>query len=304
MALTKPALLPNTPLCCPNGLAARMHVAMPVEPPVVLSLALPVSPRAAQGGNKRKIPFATVVTDLGSAHPSWMNDQVDVCFVPSDAVRKMWTALRSPPRPFASAMLCAPLAQALRPSCDQAHGPVPMHPPLTPHPVTHAHDHAHFWPMSPLPCSLVHVQVRNVAEKRGLTEDQIRQYGLPVRPSFWRGTRSKEMLTKELGLEKMRKTVLVVGGGDGVGSLGAIVEATATELGRTCPDGAQVVAVCGKNEELRARLAAKSFANVNVHVCGFVKQMSDYMAMADILITKAGPGTIAEATIRGETGGQ
>ena len=34
-------------------------------------------------------------------------------------------------------------------------------------------------------------------------------------------------------------------------------------------------------------------------VCGFVKQMSDYMEVADVIVTKAGPGTIAEATIRG-----
>jgi len=187
---------------------------------------IPLRVLTQKGGGMRKVPFATVVTDLGSAHPSWMNDQVDACFVPSDAVRK-------------------------------------------------------------------------VAEKRGLSGSQIRQYGLPVRPSFWRSTRDKETLTKELGLERERKTVLVVGGGDGVGSLGAIVESVARELSVTCPDSAQVVAVCGKNKELRERLQSKVFGDVHVQVCGFVKQMSDYMAMADVLITKAGPGTIAEATIRG-----
>ena len=40
-------------------------------------------------------------------------------------------------------------------------------------------------------------------------------------------------------------------------------------------------------------------AAIRVQVCGFVKQMSDYMEVADVIITKAGPGTIAEATIRG-----
>ena len=33
------------------------------------------------------MPFVTVVTDLGGAHPSWFNGGVDRCFVPSDVLR-------------------------------------------------------------------------------------------------------------------------------------------------------------------------------------------------------------------------
>ena len=181
--------------------------------------------RYSKGGG-RKVPFATVVTDLGGAHPFWFDKRTDACFVPSDAVRR-------------------------------------------------------------------------VAQRRGLKGDQIRQYGLPVRPSFWQTPRPRQQLFNELGLEADRKTVLVVGGGDGVGSLGKIVEATASQLSASCPGKAQVVAVCGKNQQLRDKLAAMEFGDVNVQICGFVKQMSDYMEIADVMITKAGPGTIAEATIRG-----
>ena len=35
------------------------------------------------------MPFATVVTDLGSAHRTWFDKRVDACFVPSDAVRQL-----------------------------------------------------------------------------------------------------------------------------------------------------------------------------------------------------------------------
>lgn len=31
----------------------------------------------------------TVVTDLGGAHPTWFHKDVDLCFVPSDPVRKI-----------------------------------------------------------------------------------------------------------------------------------------------------------------------------------------------------------------------
>jgi hypothetical protein len=37
----------------------------------------------------RQIPFVTVVTDLGGAHPTWFHKDVDLCFVPSDPVRKI-----------------------------------------------------------------------------------------------------------------------------------------------------------------------------------------------------------------------
>ena len=35
------------------------------------------------------MPFATVCTDLGGAHPSWFVKGVDACFVPSDAVHRI-----------------------------------------------------------------------------------------------------------------------------------------------------------------------------------------------------------------------
>lgn len=41
---------------------------------------------AANDGGSRRTPFATVVTDLGSAHPKWFNAGVDQCYVPSDVL--------------------------------------------------------------------------------------------------------------------------------------------------------------------------------------------------------------------------
>jgi len=201
------------------------------DPDMVVSLHpltqdLPLKVLGELGQGERRVPFATVVTDLGSAHPTWFHKNVDACFVPSDAVEQ-------------------------------------------------------------------------VAKTRGLADGQLRRHGLPVRPAFWEDAPPRAKLLRELGLTSDRKTVLVVGGGDGVGSLGNIVEATASRLAKECPDGAQVVAVCGKNAALQQKLEAKSWGRVDVQVRGFVNKMSDYMEVADCLVTKAGPGTIAEAAIRG-----
>merc|ERR1712194_738650 len=61
---------------------------------------------------------------------------------------------------------------------------------------------------------------------------------------------------------------------------------------------------CGRNTEVKAQLEAHPWADYNPDkppplILGFVSNVHEYMAAADILVTKAGPGTIAEAMILG-----
>ena len=53
-----------------------------------------------------------------------------------------------------------------------------------------------------------------------------------------------------------------------------------------------------KNKTTRKHLENYNW-NMPAHIYGFVKEMPDFMAAADILVTKAGPGTICEAFIAG-----
>jgi 1,2-diacylglycerol 3-beta-galactosyltransferase len=48
------------------------------------------APRATSSHlkNGRKIPFVTVVTDLGEAHPWWFNKKLDALFVPTRAMKE------------------------------------------------------------------------------------------------------------------------------------------------------------------------------------------------------------------------
>ena len=62
------------------------------------------------------------------------------------------------------------------------------------------------------------------------------------------------------------------------------------------PGGVQVVAVCGRNQALQRELETTQWpAGVVVKATGFVSDMEAWMAAADVVATKAGPGTIAEA---------
>mmetsp|Transcript_8219 Transcript_8219/g.21146 ORF Transcript_8219/g.21146 Transcript_8219/m.21146 type:complete len:445 (-) Transcript_8219:831-2165(-) len=142
--------------------------------------------------------------------------------------------------------------------------------------------------------------VRDVAIKCGMPEGKLRQHGLPLRAGFWtQETRSKEVMRKELGLETDLPTTLVVGGGDGVGGIAKIAEALGDEL-KDVEHPSQLVVVCGSNAKIKKKIEEMTFnPKVKVSVQGFVSNMEDFMAASDCIVTKAGPGTIAEAMCRG-----
>ncbi|XP_058111541.1 probable monogalactosyldiacylglycerol synthase 3, chloroplastic isoform X1 [Magnolia sinica] len=134
----------------------------------------------------------------------------------------------------------------------------------------------------------------------GLESNQIRVFGLPVRPSFCRAVIDKDELRKELEMDHELPAVLLMGGGEGMGP----VKKTARALGAALFDEAlgkpigQMVVICGRNQILRSTLQSDQW-KVPVKIRGFESQMEKWMGACDCIITKAGPGTIAEALIRG-----
>lgn len=145
-------------------------------------------------------------------------------------------------------------------------------------------------------------RVRNIATRCGLKNSQLRQIGLPVRPAFWSTSTTKLLARQKLDLSSAPSpVVLIVGGGDGVGGVGRVAKSVINRLSTsTCEVKPTVVVICGKNERLRAQLSEHLWpSEVDVVVRGFVNNMSDWMTAADLIVSKAGPGTIAEALIRG-----
>ena len=239
------------------------------------------------------IPFYTVVTDLGSGHCMWFERNVDKLYVASD-------------------------------------------------------------------------RLYNLARKRGGTApEDIVQTGLPIRHGFaiqnqkLMGDRtSKEGLEYQLSIRQQLKVIpdinkqciLIMGGGEGVGSLSQIVHELYISLTTNNID-ATICVVCGRNEKLQTELLekykdydfdldslsddipqgrfrlvtklkrkifnrrrkngddssstsssdskSKSRGNVDIVPLGFLTNIPEYMVAADILVSKAGPGTIAEAAAVG-----
>jgi 1,2-diacylglycerol 3-beta-galactosyltransferase len=140
------------------------------------------------------------------------------------------------------------------------------------------------------------------ALKAGLRPAQLRQCGLPIRLAFAQPPRPKDELRRELGMAPSLPAVLLAGGGEGMGPVATIAQAVAARLAaegqeRDRPAG-QLVVICGRNRKLKDRLNSLPWP-IPARIHGFVDNMPDWMAACDCIITKAGPGTIAEAMARG-----
>jgi len=115
-------------------------------------------------------------------------------------------------------------------------------------------------------------QIRDLAKARGKVPDEkLVQIGLPIRHSFaeqadllgdrmsQEGIQYQQTLRGELGLPVVdKKTVLVMGGGEGVGSLSNIVNVLYVEFVQRGID-ALILVVCGRNEKLKEDLEIRNW---------------------------------------------
>jgi 1,2-diacylglycerol 3-beta-galactosyltransferase len=127
----------------------------------------------------------------------------------------------------------------------------------------------------------------------GMSPDRVEVVGQPVSLRFAARLGEKRVLRRRLGLDLDRPAVLVVGGGEGVGPVYQIARAVA----RRVPN-AQLIVVSGRNASLRQKLETAEW-EIPTRIYGFVTNMPDLMSVSDVLVTKAGPGTLSEAFIAG-----
>jgi 1,2-diacylglycerol 3-beta-galactosyltransferase len=127
--------------------------------------------------------------------------------------------------------------------------------------------------------------------KLGLSPSQVQVVGLPVADRFCREIGNRQALRDQLGWPQDLPVILLVGGGEGMGPLEDVAKAINHSGLR-----AALVVVAGRNMQLKRKLENKKW-NIPAIIYGFVQEMPDFMRAADVLVTKAGPGTISEAFI-------
>jgi len=136
-----------------------------------------------------------------------------------------------------------------------------------------------------------------VCLERDIPFARLHDFGLPIRDGFWppAGDRSKQKAA--LGLNPRAPTLLVMAGGEGRGLIPRMLPELAP-LFRSL--SIEAVIVAGRNARLRRRLSKMSaLLESGATILGFVENIAEYMRAADALLTKAGPGTIAEAAASG-----
>lgn len=101
---------------------------------------------------------------------------------------------------------------------------------------------------------------------------------------------ARSALRAELGLAPEDFLVLLLFGGKGAAEMEPLAEALLAEDPRW-----HVLAICGRNAPLEQRLLNRAAGAPRLHVLGFTERVADCMAAADVLLTKPGPGSLAEA---------
>ena len=141
-------------------------------------------------------------------------------------------------------------------------------------------------------------EARVYLETLGIPPEKITVSGIPIDPVFAIKKDKQEMRAKH-GLAPDRTTILLSAGGFGVGSVDALVQWLLPLQHR-----AQVVAICGRNEELKERLTKlasriKPDASVLLKPFGYTKEMDELMTASDLVLGKPGGLTTSEALAKG-----
>lgn len=128
---------------------------------------------------------------------------------------------------------------------------------------------------------------------RGARADQVIVTGIPISQKF--ASRPEvRAVRKTLGVRDDLPTLLVLGGGFGLGPVAAMLAAL-----DQVEAPFQTLVVAGRNEELRRDLAARDYRHPT-RVLGFVTNMHELMAVADLILTKPGGLTSSEALALGK----
>jgi 1,2-diacylglycerol 3-beta-galactosyltransferase len=136
-------------------------------------------------------------------------------------------------------------------------------------------------------------EVYNRALERGVPPSRLRLIGHPIHPKFEDVSATKAEIRAKLALPQEKTIALLMAGGEGGGKL----LPTTLALAKTHLPF-HLVVVTGRNAALKAKLEELApTLPTPMTVLGFRNDVPELMRAADLLVTKAGPGTLAEASV-------
>ncbi len=124
-------------------------------------------------------------------------------------------------------------------------------------------------------------------EAAGIPAEKLKVTGIPVKKCF-SAPPEKKAARQALGLDPAQPVLLLSCGSMGCGHINREL----SFFGRQLPEGVQTVVACGNNRELLELL--ETAAIPCVQPISFTDKMADYMAAADVCVTKPGGLTTTE----------
>jgi processive 1,2-diacylglycerol beta-glucosyltransferase len=132
-------------------------------------------------------------------------------------------------------------------------------------------------------------EIARQAKSAGIPPERILECGMPVNPAFSLCL-DKPTARERLGLERDLPVLLVNFGGTGKRKPRQVL----SELHKIQPP-VQVVFISRSDENLRKELLRLSAEMPHTRILTWVDNMHEWMAASDLLISRAGGGTVAEA---------
>lgn len=138
-------------------------------------------------------------------------------------------------------------------------------------------------------------ETRAYLETLGFPPEKITVSGIPIDPVFSE-SKSKLAMRDKYDLDPEIPTVILSLGGFGVGRIDTLLDAL-----RSIRRPVQILAMCGRNDELKKRLesAATTDSGVRIIPVGYTKAMDEYMSASDLIVGKPGGLTTCEALAKG-----
>jgi processive 1,2-diacylglycerol beta-glucosyltransferase len=134
---------------------------------------------------------------------------------------------------------------------------------------------------------------RNTLVEQGVEPARVKVHGIPI-CQHYAALVDKAAVIKALGLRPDLPKVLLMGGSLGLGPMKAVVR----HLDKL-PQPFDLIAVAGKNKDLVKRLRRKGRRlRHRTAVLGFAENVHELMSVADMVVTKPGGITTAEALVK------
>jgi len=160
--------------------------------------------------------------------------------------------------------------------------------------VTDYHPHR-FWVHPSVDRYVVACQeAKDALVKEGVSKEKVRVLGIPISVKFLTSYPKAEV-AQEMGFVDNQNSLLIMGGGLGMGPLKLI----ARKLDKLVYDF-QLIVICGNNKRLYEWfINNKSTFKKPISIFGYTDDVYKIMDFADIIITKGGGITISEALAKG-----